>query len=104
MVLFFEKGKPTKKTWFYQLNVGRNLGKTDPLNEKDFADFLKLYKNKEDSSASWSVVIGDIDKKTFDLSLKNPNTLEKQSLRTPKEIVKSLEKLDKESIKILQTF
>jgi type I restriction enzyme M protein len=25
VVLFFEKGKPTQKTWFYQLNLNRNL-------------------------------------------------------------------------------
>jgi len=28
VVLFFEKGKPTKNVWFYQLNLDRNLGKT----------------------------------------------------------------------------
>ena len=37
VVLFFEKGAPTKKVWFYQLNLDRNLGKTNPLNEKDLA-------------------------------------------------------------------
>ena len=28
VVLFFEKGAPTRKVWFYQLDPGRNLGKT----------------------------------------------------------------------------
>ena len=28
VVLFFEKGSPTKKVWFYQLDPGRSLGKT----------------------------------------------------------------------------
>lgn len=101
VILFFEKGKPTKKTWFYQLNAGRSLGKTDPLNEKDFTEFLKLYKKKEDSLVSWSVAIGDIDTKTFDLSVKNPNAPEEALLRTPKEIIKSLENLDKQASKIL---
>ena len=36
VVLFFEKGKPTKKIWYYQLNLERNLGKINPLNEKRF--------------------------------------------------------------------
>ncbi len=40
VVLFFEKGKPTEKVWYYQLNVGRNMGKTNPLNERDLADFI----------------------------------------------------------------
>src|SRR4030095_11188164 len=28
VALFFEKGAPTRKVWFYQLDPGRNLGKT----------------------------------------------------------------------------
>ena len=37
VVLFFEKGAPTRKVWFYQLDPGRNLGKTNPLNDDDLA-------------------------------------------------------------------
>ena len=44
VVLFFKKGKPTKKIWYYQLNVNRNLGKKKPLNEEDLAEFVKLSK------------------------------------------------------------
>ena len=101
VVLFFEKGKPTKKTWFYQLDAGRNLGKTDPLNEKDFTEFLKLYKKKEDSLKSWTVDVSTLDQKTFDLSVKNPNQVEEVALRPPKDIIKSLHQLNKESEKIL---
>lgn len=103
VVLFFEKGKPTKKTWYYQLNVGRSLGKTDPLNEKDFADFLKLYNKKEDSECSWTITASDLDPKSFDLSVKNPNVPEEAPLRSPKEIIKSLVSLDKEAQKILNS-
>src|SRR5712672_1128211 len=42
VVLFFEKGSETHKVWFYQLNLERNLGKTNPLNENDLAEFVKL--------------------------------------------------------------
>ena len=31
VVLFFEKGAPTRKVWFYQLKPGRNMGKTNAL-------------------------------------------------------------------------
>lgn len=101
VVLFFEKGKPTKKTWFYQLDAGRNLGKADPLNEKDFSEFVKLYKKKEDSFNSWTIDISGLDQNTFDLSVKNPNVVEEAPLRSPKEIIKSLEKLNKEAENIL---
>lgn len=73
VVLFFTKGEPTQKVWYYQLNLNRNLGKTNPLNEQDLAEFVELQKTKADSENSWSIDIADIDPNTFDLSVKNPN-------------------------------
>ena len=73
IVLFFAKGAPTKKVWFYQLNLARNLGKSNPLNENDLAEFVELQKTKADSDNSWSIDIKDIDQKIYDLSVKNPN-------------------------------
>jgi len=87
VVLFFEKGAPTRKVWFYQLNLDRNLGKTNPLNENDLAEFLKLQKTKADSENSWSVNVADVDKTTYDLSVKNPNKNHVVKLREPKEIL-----------------
>jgi len=95
--LFFEKGAPTRKIWFYQLNLDRNLGKTNPLNEDDLAEFVKLQKKKENSGNSWSVDIKDVDISTFDLSIKNPNNKNETILREPKEILAEISKLDKES-------
>ncbi len=73
VVLFFEKGAPTHKIWYYQLDPGRNLGKTNPLNDDDLAEFVKLQKKSADSPKSWSVDAKGVDKETFDLSVKNPN-------------------------------
>ncbi len=109
VVLFFEKGKPTKKTWFYQLNLDRNLGKTNPLNEKDLEEFVELRlrqaQSPEDMETenSWTVNIKDIDQETFDLSVKNPNTPEEAPLREPKEILKEIAELDKETSEILNS-
>jgi type I restriction enzyme M protein len=101
VVLFFEKGKPTKNVWFYQLNLGRNLGITNSLSEGDLADFIALEKPKVDSENSWSVNVEDVDKKTFDLSAKNPNKAEEVALREPKDILNEIEQLDKESAVIM---
>lgn len=103
VILFFEKGSPTKKVWYYQLNLGRNLGKTNPLNEKDLADFLRLQKTKATSDNSWSVSVKDIDTKTYDLSVKNPNKNYEVKLREPKEILREIHVLDKEGKKILDS-
>jgi type I restriction enzyme M protein len=96
VVLFFEKGKPTKKVWFYQLNLGRNLGKGNPLSEADLAEFVKLQKTKDDSENSWSVDTFDPDQETFDLSVKNPNKKDETELRAPEAIIKEMDKLDAE--------
>ena len=42
VVLFFEKGAPPKRIWYYQLDPGRNLGKTNPLNDDDLKEFVEL--------------------------------------------------------------
>jgi type I restriction enzyme M protein len=101
VVLFFEKGSPTKKVWFYQLNLTRNLGKGQPLSEADLAEFVKLQKTKADSENSWSVDIKNINPKTFDLSVKNPNKGEEVALREPEEILDEMKKLDEEGGGIL---
>jgi len=103
VVLFFEKGVPTRKVWFYQLNLDRNLGKTNPLNENDLADFLKLQKTKADSDNSWTVNVVDVDKTIYDLSVKNPNKNHVTKLRDPKEILEEMRRLDKESAEILSS-
>lgn len=101
VVLFFEKGAPTKKVWFYQLNLTRNLGKGQPLSESDLADFVKLQKTKADSENSWSVDIKDVRENSFDLSVKNPNKGEEIFLREPKDILVAMNDLDKESERII---
>ena len=102
VVLFFTKGKPTKRIWYYQLNPGRNLGKTNPLNDNDLANFIELQSTSGDSDDSWTVEMTSIDSKTWDLSVKNPNEEEEAPLRSPSEILDEIEKLDEESREILK--
>jgi len=103
VVLFFEKGSSTKKVWYYQLNLNRNLGKTNSLNENDLADFVKLQKTKADSENSWTVNVASIDSATNELSAKNPNKKEEPALRQPQEILSAMKSLDKESADILNS-
>jgi type I restriction enzyme M protein len=102
VVLFFEKGKPTDKIWYYQLDPGRSLGKTNPLNADDLAEFIELQGSFADSPKSWSVNVSDVDQGTYDLSVKNPNGGEEVALRTPQEILDEISALDAESAEILK--
>ncbi len=101
VVLFFEKGAPTRNTWFYQLDPGRSLGKTNPLNDDDLREFVELQAGFAESGNSWIVGASDIDQTTFDLSVKNPNAPEAAPLREPEEILAEIATLDKESAEIM---
>jgi len=110
VVLFFEKGSPTlrhgsgqaRKVWFYQLDPGRNMGKTNPLNDDDLKEFIELQKTYADSPKSWSLDVAGIDQNTFDLSVKNPNSGEVVAHRTPQEIMEEIAALDAESAEVLE--
>jgi type I restriction enzyme M protein len=101
VVLFFDKGTPTKKIWYYQLNVGRNMGKTNPLNDTDLEDFIKLQKTRKDSDNSWTVDISDIDTATYDLTVRNPNAAGPVELGTPQEILSEIKSLDARATAVL---
>lgn len=100
IVLFFKKGEPTKNVWFYQLNLDRTLGKTDPLNENDLADFVEKHKTKVDSENSWSINVADLNE-NYDLSPKNPNKVEVVDERTPQEIADEIRTLADDSQALL---
>jgi type I restriction enzyme M protein len=101
VVLFFEKGAPTRRVWFYQLDPGRSLGKTNPLSDDDLADFVEQQRDFTDSAQSWSVDVGDIDTGTYDLSVKSPNGGDQVALRSPQEILDEIAALDAESLEVL---
>lgn len=101
VVLFFDKGTPTQKVWYYQLNLDRNLGKTNALSENDLADFVELQKTKANSENSWTFDVVGIDTDTYDLSVKNPNKKEETALRDPRQILDEIKALDQESAEIL---
>ena len=101
VVLFFEKGAPTRKVWFYQLDVGRNMGKTNPLNDADLVPFIEAQKTCADTAQSWSVDVAAVNATTFDLSVKNPNGGEVVAHRSPQDIMDEIATLDAEASEVL---
>jgi type I restriction enzyme M protein len=103
VVLFFEKGSKTRTVWYHQLDPGRSMGKTNPLNDDDLTEFVQLQATKADSPKSWSVDATTIDTSTFDLSVRNPNGGPEVQLRTPREILDEIAGLDAETAEALAT-
>ena len=101
VVLFFEKGAPTRKIWYYTLDPGRNMGKTNALNDDDLKEFVELQATFAESEKSWTVDAKKIDQNSFDLSVKNPNKKVEAALRQPSDLLEEIEELDAESAKVL---
>jgi len=90
-VLFFEKGSKTKRIWYYQLDPGRSLGKTNALTDADFDEFIRMQSSFDTSKRSWLVDVSGIDSQTFDLWAKNPNAPEPLAPLAPEELVTALD-------------
>ncbi|MBA3967627.1 MAG: SAM-dependent DNA methyltransferase, partial [Nitrospirales bacterium] len=116
VVLFFEKGAPTlrhgsgqaRKVWYYQLDPGRNMGKTNPLNDADLTEFVKLQASRASADEgpatkkSWNVDARSLSEaEGFDLSVKNPNRGEEITHRSPQEIMEEIAALDATSAEVL---
>ena len=102
VVLFFEKGAPTRDIWVYRLDPGRSLGKTNPLNDADLAEFVELQETFAEGPQSWRVARADLDPDTLDLSVRNPNAPEEAPLRSPEEIIADMLARDAETAEILE--
>jgi type I restriction enzyme M protein len=102
VVLFFEKGTKTRKTWYYHLDPGRSLGKTNPLNDADLAEFVQLQQTHAESPKSWTLNAATVDQTTLDLSVKNPDGGEEITHRSPREIMAEIAALDAESAEVLE--
>jgi len=47
--------------------------------------------------------LADLNQSTYDLSVKNPNKKEEKTVRTPKEILDTIELLDKETSHVINS-
>lgn len=100
VVLFFDKGEPTRKIWYYQLNLSRTLGKTNPLSEADLEDFVALQKTKPETENSWTIDVSTLGA-DCDLSVKNPNRPEVVDNRTAADILSAISNLNNDSARLI---
>ena len=92
-LLFFNKGEPTEKIWYYEVRPrGRDrFTKTEPLTLADFDEFFKLRKKRADSENSWTVTIDEIKERNYDLKAVNPHRVVQVDTRTPAELLAEIE-------------
>jgi len=85
-LLFFTKGKPTEKIWYYDFSDIK-VGKKTPLTMDRFDEFFRLLPTCGDSDRSWTVTREEIEARNYDLKAVNPNTKVDEDLRKPEELL-----------------
>jgi len=116
-LLFFERGKPTKEIWYYELVPpnGKNYTRANPIKDEDLNGALQKFKawkkhletgdeewkKKALSENSWIVSIDEIKERDYDLSARNPNRKLTIEYPAPEEIIASLEEKEKRISELL---
>jgi type I restriction enzyme M protein len=83
-LLFFTKGEPTKEVWYYQHRLPGRLkaySKTRPMRTEEFDPERDWWDNRIESEQAWRVPIAEIERRGFNLDMRNPNTVELADLR-----------------------
>lgn len=93
-ILFFEKGKPTKEVWYYELPLPEGVkafNKTKPMKLEHFASCMDWWgegkkqsvkakrKNRAENEQAWKVSLADIVARNYNLDIKNPHVGEQIS-------------------------
>ena len=94
-LLFFNKGKATEKTWYYDLSDVK-VTKRRPLTLAHFEEFFQLLPNRADGTHSWTVPRSEIEAKNYDLKAVNPHRVAQWDTRTPEELIDNIEAKGKE--------
>jgi type I restriction enzyme M protein len=85
-LLFFTKGEPTARIWYYDLSTIK-VGKRNPLTLAHFEEFFRMLPERADSEHSWTVLRPEIEAKNYDLKAVNPHAKNDEDIRTPEELL-----------------
>ena len=111
-ILFFEKGRPTKEIWYYEMKMPSrlqdpnmpdrkiNYTKTSPPIIEDFEEVSKWYDNKKVGENAWRVKIEDI--KDYDLDQKNPNVKSAENELSPHELISRILEDERNTLSLLE--
>ena len=100
-LLFFTRGGPTERIWYYDLSDIK-VGKKTPLTLAHFEEFQRLLPERGESERSWTVSREEIEKRGYDLKAVNPNRKVVVDERTPEEILDAIEAYGREVEKAVE--
>ena len=89
-LLFFTRGRPTERIWYYDLSNVK-VGKKSPLTLEKFEEFSRLLPPRADGEHSWTVERKEIEARGYDLKAVNSHAKKDEDTRTPEELLDLIE-------------
>jgi type I restriction enzyme M protein len=99
-LVFFTKGGPTEKIWYYDLS-DLKVAKKKPLTLAHFDDFSAQLPTRAATAKSWTVTRAEIEARGFDLKAVNPNVVDEEDKRTPSQLLDVIESKQKEITELI---
>lgn len=93
-LLFFEKGKATKETWYYEMPYPegiKNFSTTRPIDISHFENIKEWWFNRTENDYAWKVSFKEIKNRNFNLDIKSEISSEKAIVETTEELISILE-------------
>jgi type I restriction enzyme M protein len=81
-LLFFEKGGSTDEVWYFEHIYPegyKSYSKTKPIRIEEFDVEKEWWVDRKETDQAWKVATEEIEKRGYNLDIKNPNSEENQS-------------------------
>lgn len=109
-LLFFEKGRSTEETWFYEIPLPegrRGYTKTKPMHFEELKPCIEWWggedrKGREQNKYAWKVSAEDIKKADYNLDIPNPHIEDELAHHPPEELANELIKTEEEILNLLK--
>lgn len=104
-LIFFERRKPTKEIWYYELPLpeGRKqYTKTKPLKFEEFKPVIEWWHNRVENEYAWKVPVGEVIKNNYNLDIKNPNKAKAKEFSEPEKIAASIIEKEKKVFEFMR--
>ncbi|WP_237172028.1 class I SAM-dependent DNA methyltransferase [Pandoraea norimbergensis] len=101
-LLFFDKGKPTREIWFYELRIPdgqKAYSMSKPIKEDHLNDCVRWWggpdrRNRAESDVAWRIGLAEIETRNYNIAIRNPyNSVDK--LDEPADLLARLEEGEK---------
>lgn len=95
-LLFFTKGEPTEEIWYYEhpYPAGyKSYNKSKPIRIEEFKPEKAWWNDRQENQFAWRVTIEEIQKRNYNLDIKNPHN-EEEDLGDPKELLQEYQELE----------